>query len=49
MGTVLFLYYQEETRLFKKVVQQGRRPFDARSVREYVSTTKGRERRWRPF
>ena len=33
----------------KRPVQQGRRPFDARSVLRYVSTTKSRERSGRPF
>ncbi len=30
-------------------VQQGRREFGARSVHQYVSTTKSRERRWWTF
>jgi len=32
--------------MVKKVVQQGRSDFDARSVLQYVSTAKLRERRW---
>ncbi len=40
---------QEQGGCSKRFVQQGRRTFGARSILEYVSTTKGRERRWRTF
>ncbi|MFB3071376.1 MAG: hypothetical protein ACE1ZK_04850, partial [Nitrospirales bacterium] len=50
----IFSDQKEREGMFKKhalaeaggALSKGRRHFGARSVRQYVSTTKGRERRW---